>query len=160
MSDIYVFGGYEQWKQPCAFAFKFDTGANEWSRLADMPFACKDHHASILHGKVYIVDAGVGGYEVLRFDFATSAWRTLARTNFRRDCGVSFVLDECLYAAGGGIAGTSVERYDVTTKTWATVSDMLGGRILFRAVCIEAEGPSGDQDLFDSLIAKALKQRT
>jgi hypothetical protein len=79
---------------------------------------------------------------------------------YRRDCGVSFVLAGCLYAAGGGVAGASTERYDVVTNTWTVVADMLKGRSFISAVCIESEDPATEQDLFESLIAKALTQRT
>jgi hypothetical protein len=163
MGDIYVFGGYDEDGEDHASVFKFDTEANEWSTQEPMPFVCTHHYATILNCQVYIVGAGDSGREVLRFNPMTNAWSTLARTMHRRDHGVSILLAEYLVAAGGGSnANASVERYDVATNTWTPVADMLEGRRDFGAVliCIESEGPAEEYDLFDSLIAKALTQRT
>jgi N-acetylneuraminic acid mutarotase len=163
-SDIYVFGGNDEEvenQSAQASVFKFDTEANEWTTQAPMPLVCAYHNASILNGQVYITGAGDSGREVLRFDVATSAWSTLAQTIDDRAFGVSFVLAGCLYVAGGGNnASASVERYDVATDTWTELADMLTERRYFRAVCIESEGPTEEQNLFDSLIVTALIQRT
>jgi N-acetylneuraminic acid mutarotase len=160
-SSIYVFGGSDARSVGQASVFKFDIEANKWSRQAPMPHICTYHHASILNGEVYIVGAGYNGREVLRFNFATNAWSTLVQTIYRRDRGVSFVLADSLYAAGGedGSARESMERYDLAANTWTVVAEMLEGRSLCRAICIEHEGSTEEQDLFDSLIAKALTQR-
>jgi hypothetical protein len=67
------------------------------------------------------------------------------------------VLGGILYAAGGRAHSeiSSVECHDVATDTWTSVADMLEGRSLFNAVTIESAGPAEEQDLFDTLIAKA-----
>jgi hypothetical protein len=156
MSDIYVFGGSDARNEVHASVFIFDTEANEWSTQAPMPIACAGHSASLINGQVYIVGAGESGREVLRFDFATDAWSTLPRTLHGRESGISFVLNDCLYAAG---SGASVERYDIATNTWTSVVDMLEDRYSSCAVCIECEGPTEEQDLFDSLITKTSTQR-
>jgi hypothetical protein len=167
-SDIYIFGGYdedEELSESQASIFKFDTNVCMWTTEAPMPFTCSDHSSSVLDGQVYIVGACVDfGQEVWRFDFATSIWYPLAVTSQSRYFGVSFVMAGCLYAAGGPAgdsdASESVERYDIANETWTPVANMLEGRRCFNAVCIESEGPAGEQDLFDSLITKALTQRT
>jgi hypothetical protein len=51
---------------------------------------------------------------------------------------------------------STVERYDAATDTWTAVSNMLEGRHSFGAVTIGPTGPAKEQDLFDSLIAKAI----
>ena len=81
---------------------------------------------------------------------------TLVPTSFFSIFGVSFVVAGCLYAAGGDGQRASVERYDAATNTWTAVADMLEGRHFFSGVTIGSEGPAEDQDLFDSLITKAL----
>jgi hypothetical protein len=151
-SSIYVDeGGEDQ-----ASVFKFDTEANEWSTNAPMPIVCSSHSASLIGSEVSLVGAASSGREVLRSDFTTSTWSTLAYTLYDRVFGISFVLAGCLYAAGGGHdTSASVERYDVATNTWTAVADMLEGRRSLGAFCIESEGPNEEQDLFDSLIAKA-----
>jgi N-acetylneuraminic acid mutarotase len=161
-SDIYVFGGYDERLEnqgAQASVFKFDTEANEWTTQAPMPLVCAYHSASVLNGQVYITGAGDSGCDVLRFDVATGAWSTLAQTIDDRAFGVSFVLAGCLYVAGGN-ASASVERYDVATNTWTELANMLTERCCFRAVCIESDGPTEEQDLFDSLIVKSVIQRT
>jgi hypothetical protein len=157
-SDIYVFGGSDGSYQPQTSVFKFDTEANAWSTLAPMPHACSWHCASVLDGLVYIVGArGINhGRGVLRFDPASAVWSTPASTLACREDGASFVVGGCLYAAGGS---QSVERYDTASNTWTAVANMLDGRLLFGAVTIGSSGPAEEQDLFDSLIAKASSGR-
>jgi hypothetical protein len=76
-----------------------------------------------------------------------------------RENGASFVVGGCLYAAGGNGGSESIERYDAASNTWTAVADMLEGRRWFSAVTIGSAGPAEEQDLFDSLIAKASSGR-
>jgi N-acetylneuraminic acid mutarotase len=157
-SDIYVFGGAESTVRGSivqASVFKYDTEANVWSTLTPMPHACRWHSASLLGGLVYIVGAGVNHCEILCFDPASGFFSTLTPSSCSRELGTSFVLDGCLYAAGGSGQWSSVERYDVASNTWTAMTDMLEGRRMFGAVATESSGPVEEQDLFDSLIAKA-----
>jgi hypothetical protein len=154
-SDIYVFGGRDG-AHARATVFKFDTQTNEWIALAPMPHVCAYHSAEVLGGLVYIVGGGVSSRETLRFDPSSRVWQTLAPTSVSRRGGVSYVLGGRLYAAGGDGGSSSVECYDVASNTWSTaVSDMLEGRRFFGAVTIGAAAPAEEEDLFDSLIAKA-----
>jgi hypothetical protein len=159
-SDIYVFGGLDVQNVRQASAFKYDTVADEWSTLAPMPQPCAGHSASVLDGLLYIVGAGVDNEDVLRFDPASGVWSTLAPALYRRCCGGSFVLGGCLYAAGGiEDEGASAERYDVASDTWTAVANMLESRDGFCTIMIGSAGPAVEQDLFDSLIAKATSVR-
>jgi N-acetylneuraminic acid mutarotase len=162
MSCIYVFGGFDERGGIRGSVFKFDTEANVWSRQASIPTGRSFYSSSLVDGLIYIVGAGNSGCEVLRFDPMTRVWITLASTSVSRRSSASFALANYLYAAGGGAASStsaSVERYDVATNTWIGVADMLEERRVFRAVCIDSADPAEEQDLFDSLIAKALTQR-
>jgi hypothetical protein len=51
-----------------------------------------------------------------------------------------------------------VERYDAASDTWYFVANMLEGRVFFSAVTIGSASPAEEQDLFDSLIAKAARR--
>jgi hypothetical protein len=134
--------------------FKYDTLTDEWSTLAPMPQASSDHSASVLNDLVYIVGAE-GGSEVLRFDPASDTWSTLAPTLHNRGQCSSFVKGDCLYVAGGN-EDLRVECYDTATDTWTAVENMmLEARLNFGAVTTGSAGRTEEQDLFDSLIAKA-----
>jgi N-acetylneuraminic acid mutarotase len=158
-SDIYVFGGLCNGFQTSVF--KYDTVTDTWSTLAPMPLPCANHSVSVLDGdQVYIVGAGGNGKSVLHFDTASGVWSTLGDTSNRKHGSATFVLGGCLYVAGGqSNSSTVVERYDVVTDTWTAVADMLEGRAAFCAVTIGSGDNAEDQDLFDSLIAKAARER-
>jgi hypothetical protein len=147
-SFIYVFGGFSG--LPLTSVFRFDTEANVWSTLALMPHVCSYHSASVLGDLMYIVGAG-SGRGVLCCDPASGAWSALAPASSSRQGGASFVVGGCLYAAGGVIQSS------VASNTWTAVIDMLEGRHHFGAVTFES--PAEEQDLFDSLIAKASSGR-
>ena len=83
----------------------------------------------------------------------------LAHTPLSRKYGSSFFLGGYLHVAGGPEESSSVERYDAATNTWTAVGDMLEGRSFFQAVTIESKASDEEQDLFDSLIAKASSHR-
>jgi N-acetylneuraminic acid mutarotase len=157
-SDIYVFGGFRNGFQTSVF--KYDTMTDTWSTLAPMPQPCANHSVSVLDGdQVYIVGVGYDGKGVLHFDTVSGVWSTLGATLNRKDDSATFVLGGCLHVAGGGGAfSTVVERYDVASDTWTAVANMLEGRAAFCAVTIGSGDTAEDQDLFDSLIAKAARE--
>jgi N-acetylneuraminic acid mutarotase len=159
-SDIYVFGGRFGLGGQTS-VFKYDTEANAWSTLAPMPIPCAHRSVSVLDGyMIYIVGAGDDGKGVLRFDTASGVWSTLGATSNNKHCSATFVLGGCLYVAGELGNSSSVERYDVATDTWTAVANMLEGRYHSCAVTIgSADSADEEQDLFDSLIAKAARER-
>jgi N-acetylneuraminic acid mutarotase len=153
-SDIFMFGGRNTGYQEQAFVFKYDTEADTWSTLTPMPDVSSGHSASVLDGMIYIVGAGDGGRAVFRFDPVLGAWSTLTPLLTAHREATSFVLGGKLYVSGG-LMISSVERYDAATNTWTEVTDMLKRRSYFAAVTIGSVGPAEEQDLIDSLIAKA-----
>jgi N-acetylneuraminic acid mutarotase len=162
-SDIYVFGGLSHLVgSQTSSVFKYDTETDTWSTLEPMPLPCSNYSVSVLDGdQVYIVGAGNDGEDVLRFDTASGIWSTLSAAVNDKHGSASFVLGGYLYVAGGeaeGISSSSMERYDVATDTWTVMANMLEGRVKFCAVTIGSADPAEDSDLFDSLIAKAVKE--
>jgi hypothetical protein len=161
-SDIYVFGGHFEPEGRQTSVFKYNTETDTWGTLEPMPLPCYAHSVSVLDDdQVYITGAGDDG-GVVRFDLASGMWSTLGATSIWKHGGLvlhrsaTFVLGGCLYVAGGqGDSSSIVERYDVTTDTWTAVAKMLEGRADFCAVTIG----SAAQDLFDSLVAKAVRER-
>jgi N-acetylneuraminic acid mutarotase len=157
-TDIYVFGGMDNLGVDQTSALKYDTEANTWSVLAPMPDADFGHNASVIDGLIYMIGAGGDSRSLLRLEPVTGAWSTLSSTLHRHLRGTSFVLGGYLYAAGGIGSPSVVERYNVATNTWTTVANMLEGRSYFSAVTIRSTGPAEEEDLFDSLIAKAIRE--
>jgi hypothetical protein len=157
-TDIYVFGGLNDLAANQASVYKYDTKANIWSVLAPMPTAEFGHSVSVIDGLIYIIGTGNAAHDFLRFAPVTGVWSTLASTLRGRSRATSFVLGGCLYAAGGRGSSSSVERYDVSTDTWTAVADMLERRLCFGAVTIKPTDSAGEQDLFDSLIAMAIRE--
>jgi hypothetical protein len=154
-SDIFVFGGMDTNFRPQHSVFKYDTVADEWSILSQMPCVASRHCASVLGGVICILGTSRNQHDVLQFDPISGIWSMLAPTLCDHWLGSAFVLGEDLYAAGGSGDMSAVERYDVATNTWTTVADMLERRSHFCAVTIGTMGPTEEQDLFDALIAKA-----
>jgi hypothetical protein len=158
-TDIYVFGGMNDLGEMQASVFKYDTEANAWSVLAPMPAAEFGNSACVIDGLIYIIGVGDESKDFLRFEPVTEAWSTLACTTLPcRFAAASFVLSGCLYAAGGMWSPSTVERYDAATDTWTAVANMLEARHHFGAVTIRPTGPAEEQDLFDSLIAKVIRE--
>jgi hypothetical protein len=156
--DIFVFGGSGALHAQSS-VIKYNTEADTWSTMAPMPCAAYGHSACVLNGLIYIMGTGVDNMVVLRFDPLSGAWSTLAPTLNCHRYGASFVLDGCLYAAGGARnSASTVERYDAAADTWTAVASMLQGRTFFNAITIGSAGPAEEQDLFDSLIAKAARR--
>jgi hypothetical protein len=160
-STIFVVGGADEDNAQDSL-FKYDTEADEWSTLAPMPHACCGHSTSVFGNLVYIVGIMSHGSDFFSVDPVSGAWSTLAPTLHNRFCGTSFVLAGCLYAAGGfqPSSVSSVERYDVVSGTWTAVADLIECRSNFCAVTIGSSSPAEEQDLFDSLIAKASTEAT
>jgi N-acetylneuraminic acid mutarotase len=153
-SDIYVFGGEDSSGNAETSVFKFKTEINEWSTtLTPMPVASSYHGACALGGLVYIVGAGADHRQVLCFDPSAGVWRELASTSFSVNGGASFVMAESLHA----VSLQEVELYDVAADTWTAVPNLIEERSMFCAVTIGSAGPKEEQDLFDSLIAKAIR---
>jgi hypothetical protein len=162
-TDIYVFGGDDDAGEGQASVFKYDTQANAWSVLAPMPTTENGHSVSVIDGIIFIVgvyfeEAGDMRRSFLRFEPVTGVWSTLADTLFVRCHAACFVLGGCLYAAGGISSPSTVERYDAATDTWTAVASMLEGRFHFGAVAMRLTVNMEDQNLFDSLIAKAIRE--
>jgi hypothetical protein len=158
-TDIYIYGGFDAHGEGQASVFKYDTEANAWSVLASMPAAVCGNSVNVIDGQIYIIGAGDESRGFLRFEPMTGASSTLASTLQCHFSAASFVLGGCLYAAGGIWSPSTVERYDAALDAWTAVANMLEGRNSFGAVTIRSMGPAEEQDLFDSLIAKAIRER-
>jgi N-acetylneuraminic acid mutarotase len=159
-SNIYVFGGrFDHEDHTSSFKLDTRTETNTWSTLEPMPLPSSrsTHSVSVLDDdQVYIVGAGYDGEGVLRLDTASGSWSMPGATSSNKHGSATFVVGGCLYVAGGIGNSSSVERYDVASDTWTAMADMFNGREVLCAVTIGSVEAAEDQDLFDSLIAKAV----
>jgi N-acetylneuraminic acid mutarotase len=158
-TDIYIFGGNGAHQDSL---FKYDTLANEWSTLASM-VSCEIYtSATVIGDVVYIVGAGYYGREVLRFDLPSGVCSTCAPTSSHQVSGASFKLNGCLHAISGESGqGMTVQRYITASDTWTEVAKLQAERSSYCAVTVGIALPAvADQNLFDSLIVKALHSCT
>jgi N-acetylneuraminic acid mutarotase len=158
-SDIYVFGGRSGVESQTSI-FKLATETTIWSTLQPMPFPCCYHSVSVLDDdQVYIVGAGIDGKCVLRYDTASGVWSTLGATLNSKQHRANSVIGGFPHVAGEVRNRSSVERYDVATDTWTAVASMLEGRNCGCAVNIRSVDSAEEQELFDSLIVRATRER-
>jgi hypothetical protein len=155
---IYVFGGHLGLERQTSVC-KYNTEIDTWSTLEPMPLPSSSRNVSVLDGdQVCIVGGGDDGEGVLRFDTSSGVWSTLGSTSKRKRTSATFVVGGCLYAAGGTDNLSSVERYDVVSDTLTAVVGMLEARCYHGAVTIRSADPAEEQDLFDTRIAKAVRE--
>jgi hypothetical protein len=152
----YVIGGSGLDDDYLTSVERYDALSGRWSVAAAMGTGRRGCGVCVLSGGIYVTG---GIRELMRFDPATDTWCTLEPLPMDMKAGASFVLDGILYASGGGNRNSNVKRYDVTNDTWTAVADMLHGRKFFGAVTIGSAGSAEEQDLFESLIAKASARR-
>jgi hypothetical protein len=155
-TDIYVFGGEDTEENEQASVFKYDTEADTWSVLPPMPANGFGHSVSVIEGLMYITGAGDSGRDLLRLDPVSGVCTTLTSTRHRRSHAASFVFDGYLYVAGGTTSHRTIERYDTTSNAWTSVRRMREGRQSFSVVTIGPIEGTEEQNLFDSLITKAI----
>jgi hypothetical protein len=155
-SDIYVFGGNNDSIEQTS-VFKYDTVADTWSTLAPMPHSLVNQSACVRDGLVYLMGQRESTYESFQFDPLSGAWSILAPSvSVNRGLGAQhFILAGSICVAGGTTYSRDVKRYDAVSNTWIAVGDMLEGRWSFCAVSIGSGGSAVEQNIFDSLIAKA-----
>jgi hypothetical protein len=159
-THIYVFGGMNDVGEDQASVFKYNTETNAWSVLAPMPAETCGHSVSVIDDIIYIIGAENMSRKLMQFEPVTGVWTTLTSMLHSHFDAVSFVLGGCLYATGGTrTSAHTVDCYDAATDTWTAVANMLEGRHTFGAVTIGPTDPAEEQDLFDSLIAKAIRER-
>jgi N-acetylneuraminic acid mutarotase len=156
--DIFVFAGEDGYTSTVC---KYDTEADTWSTLEQMPTDALQHSACVLDDLIYIVGVSGSDCGILRFNPASGVWSELEPMRFSRLGGAAFVLDGCMYAVGGTgrifpfAELCSVDRYDVDNDSWTRVANIAWNRSHFAVATIVSAGPAEEQDLFDSLIAKA-----
>lgn len=158
-TDVYVFSGMDN-GQATNTVFRYDTVTDEWSKLAPKREARIWCQTCVLDNMVYVV----GGFpptialvsSVCRLDPVAGSWSTVATMSRRRGRFGMCVLGGCMYAAGKRGREQTMGKYDPDTDSWSDVSPMLGGgRKTFCAQSVTTRAEIVEENVFDSLVAKA-----
>ena len=100
---------------------------------------------------------------MVRLDPASGSWHTVASMSTPRSYLSAFILGGHIYAAGGNVDDdtslSSVERYDAEADSWSPVAAMSTARWGASAAVVGEAGDGGDMDLFESIIARAVRAR-
>jgi len=150
--DIYLFGGSLDTGgngPSVADSSVYDTVADEWTVLGDLPEPREHCVAGAVGGRVYIVSGranAITGVDVdsYVFDPATGEYDTVAAMPTPRGGTAGAVLGGKIYIFGGeGNPDDSngifhdVEAYDPSTDSWEVLPDMLTGRHGFAAAVVD-----------------------
>ncbi len=118
---LYLFGGADASGTVLAESWRYDTQADAWQRLADMPVALMNMAAAYLNGNIYLVGGYTGDahtnyfliYSIAGDSWTTSTWPA-ARTPMVAASGGK------LYAFGGNPGPSAETRsYDPVAGTWS-----------------------------------------
>jgi N-acetylneuraminic acid mutarotase len=124
----------------------YDTGANQWDRVADLPSGRNHIGTAALDGAVYVVGGFIGnGFtparDVYRYDPGADEWSTVASLPEARGALAVVALDGRLYASGGSGPIESVRQhavYDPGTNVWTPLAQMPApGRNHLAAVALD-----------------------
>ena len=125
---IYMFGGCDM-DQHYGCSFEFNSQANRWKKLADMPSCCTFGSAVVYKERIFVI----GGFEqcCMTFDPTQNQWTTLSQCLRQHAgapalvwegrivvCGGRSARPEDLDDEGKAMATAVVEEYDPQTDTW------------------------------------------
>src|SRR5712691_6665847 len=110
----------------------YDTLANAWRRLADMPTARSDAYAVAVSGKIYVIGGTSSSFNgtfplstTEAYDISTNTWSELAPMPTPRSHVVAGICGSNIFAIGGATnplftATGAVEAYTIGTNSWVT----------------------------------------
>jgi N-acetylneuraminic acid mutarotase len=139
-SVIYVFGGSDAQLNEVSSARAFDTRANSWSLLADIPYKVSYGHAEAINGKVYVL----GGWytfngepvtraSTLEYDPSGDSYLEKAPSPEPNGTAATCILEDTIYIFGGTSTPTPQNQnkawyYVPDTDSWGALPDMIHGR--------------------------------
>lgn len=129
----------------------YDTTADRWARLADMPTPRGFFGTAVVDGKIYCIggspnmhynDPAISVVEV--YDPATDRWARVADMPTPRADLTASAVNGKIYAIGGsrhvGVdALPIVEQYDPATDTWTRMADMLTPRLHLTSAVVDGK---------------------
>ena len=102
--------------------WRWDTPAQTWTQLANMPTGKQNAQAALWNGKIYLPGGFTTAHltELAIYDIATNAWTTGAPLPAARS-GMSAAYNGKIYVFGGNPGPfSSIIVYDIATNTWST----------------------------------------
>ena len=141
---VYVIGGFTDTGGGSAVVEVYDTTANGWDRMANLPAQRNHVGAAAVSGNVYVVGGFVGsGFtpasDVYRYDPSADQWEPVAALPEPRGALAVAELGGKLYASGGSGPGGSVTThtvYDPGANTWAELAALPNPRNHLAAVAL------------------------
>lgn len=138
-TTINVVGGYDiATSKTSAKHYKYDTVANTWTPLADLPISVNGHYAGAYGGKLYVG----GGYnetagttaDIREYDPATNTWTVIGTAPV-----ISSWVGGCVYRnyfvmAIIEDAQVSLQLFNLVTKTWSKFKTGISQRRQFEMV--------------------------
>ena len=145
--DAFFAGGFPN-QSPMPNSYSYDTKADTWQKLAEIPETRRRAGAgeAVYNGKLYLVCGITHGHSsgtnsmFDEYDPATNTWKVLPDAPHIRDHSMAVVVDDKLYAIGGrntsyrdpnGVIPffrqvmLEVDCYDFKTKLWSTLAAKL-----------------------------------
>jgi hypothetical protein len=162
-NTIYIFGGGNAVNVMAPTTYRYRTETNTWAILTPMPVADCGQGVCVVDGLIYVMGGNssdnVALSSVHRFDPVANSWSEMAPMCVPRTSFGAFVLGGSIHVVGGWDGQrkvTSMERYCVASDRWSEVG---GGDLSQARVAFHVEAIRREVDLFDSLMAKAKRDR-
>jgi N-acetylneuraminic acid mutarotase len=141
--DIYLPGGYIEGAEATSNFWRYDPGANRWTRLAPLHQPRGAAAAAVIADKLYVADGapqtyGIGNpsgpYDSLEiYDFKTKSWSSGPDAPYALHHSAAAALDGMFYMAGGrpDPEGSSSKffRYDPRAERWERLPNLPTGPI-------------------------------
>jgi N-acetylneuraminic acid mutarotase len=136
--DVYLAGGYLEGNEATSDFWRYDPGANEWTRLPPMDLPRGAAGAAASGGRLYVADGAPRTFGVDEppapftrleiYDFETESWSAGPDAPFAVHHVNAAALGGKVYLAGGRVdeeaSSASFFRYDPATERWEVLPDL------------------------------------
>ena len=136
--EIYVFGGYDFFRQYIVPVEKYSLNTNTWEHVADIPENRKMHCACAFMGNIFVIGGHNDNFDVfnscMKLDTIDNKWNDVASTKGARSLAACTVFEGRVVVLGGkhsyfpDVTLNTVEAYDQQTDTWSYMPNMIERR--------------------------------
>lgn len=126
---VYAMGGLDNAFNAARSVFAYDPEANDWGRVADLPWPRGAMGAAALDGRIYAAggqDGGTSFDDFAVYDIAEDRWTKLPEMPTARNHLAAVAVDGAFYAVGGRNGGLhdTLEIYDIARDRWSTLAPL------------------------------------